>query len=240
VRATLNVFAGRKDNGRDTFGSGRLFGRDTTIDPSGSGSRMTDYEATPTNPAKHRARKSFLPKTARFGTFRHGSSMQASGGLPNVQRRSIAQPLGADDTIEPLSRKSEAVVCTVPWQGWAGLPESGVQEDSPLFLVVEAAQVTGDRSIFSSRAVLAMLQFKWKKFARGWYYLNLLLYIGFLVIISHHVTMLTMSTSSSSIGTASTRWGSPRGATASWCRRSFGASRGPRPPSAATRSGRGM
>ena len=41
VRATLNVFAGRKDNGRDTFGSGRLFGRDTTIDPSGSGSRMT-------------------------------------------------------------------------------------------------------------------------------------------------------------------------------------------------------
>ena len=193
VRATLNVFAGRKDNGRDTFGSGRLFGRDTTIDPSGSGSRMTDYEAsaTPTNPAKHRARKSFLPKKARFGTFRHGSSMQASGGLPNVQRRSIAQPLGADDTIEPLSRKSEAVVCTVPWQGWAGLPESGVQEDSPLFLVVEAAQVTGDRSIFSSRAVLAMLQFKWKKFARGWYYLNLLLYVGFLVIISHHVTMLT-------------------------------------------------
>ena len=84
-------------------------------------------------PAKHRARKSFLPKTARFGTFRHGSSMQASGGLPNVPRRSIAQPLGADDTIEPLSRKSEAVVCTVPWQGWAGLPESGVQEDSPLF-----------------------------------------------------------------------------------------------------------
>ena len=96
-----------------------------------------------------------------------------------------------DDTIEPLSRKSEAVVCTVPWQGWAGLPESGVQEDSPLFLVVEAAQVTGDRSIFSSRAVLAMLQFKWKKFARGWYYLNLLLYMGFLMIISHHATMLT-------------------------------------------------
>ena len=36
VRATLNVFAGRKDNGRDTLGSGRLFGRDTTIDPSGA------------------------------------------------------------------------------------------------------------------------------------------------------------------------------------------------------------
>ena len=147
-----------------------------------------------------------------------------------MQRRSIAQPLGADDTIEPLSRKSEAVVCTVPWQGWAGLPESGVQEDSPLFLVVEAAQVTGDRSIFSSRAVLAMLQFKWKKFARGWYYLNLLLYIGFLVILSHHVAMLTKVHVLKLAATASTRWASPRGATASWCRRSCGAAAWTAPP----------
>ena len=68
-------------------------------------------------------------------------------------------------------------------QNFAGILEQGPAAVAPLQLIVDAVDATADYSVFGSRLVRVLVDFKWFGFAREAFFWELALYLVHMTLV---------------------------------------------------------
>eukprot|EP00965_Chrysotila_dentata_P014400 477591-Pleurochrysis_carterae.AAC.2 len=76
----------------------------------------------------------------------------------------------------------KSLACRIPFENFAGIPPEG--DPSALTLVIQAVELTHDYSIFGSKLLEILLDFKWTGFARQAFFIEVSWFAVHLVVVT--------------------------------------------------------